>query len=124
MTLLMPPFSFRFAEGEDQEKYGDGWYTFDESKLTEMRGRELLAAETQLRAGLGLTMFEAVQDFKRGGIAGALAVMWLALWQAGNAPDLADFNPLVMVGETRMGKAPEDVPPAGASSSSPKNAEA
>lgn len=121
MAALMPPFSFRFAE-EDQANYGDGWYTFDEAKLSEVRARDLLAWERPIKAVFGMTILEAVRDFAHGGIAGSLTVMWLALRQAGRDDvSLVDFNPLVLVGETKLGEAPEEVPPGSASSSSQEN---
>ena len=74
-------FRFRFAS-EDHERYGDQWWTFNEADLARMRSRELIAIERELRAELGINVYDAVMSLRqahREATAATLALMWRVL---------------------------------------------
>ncbi|MEW2474606.1 hypothetical protein AB0875_12525 [Micromonospora gifhornensis] len=125
MARVLPPVRYRFAEA-DHEQYGSDWHEFDEAKLGELRARELMAIDKELRAALGLNTLTALEAFLRGDSAGSLAVAWLGRRLAGVVEPLADFNPLLMLMETELvqpeiaAEAEADAdPPAISSSESP-----
>ncbi|WFE41957.1 hypothetical protein [Micromonospora sp. WMMD998] len=123
MQRRIPLMRFRFAEA-DHERYGDGWWTFDEAALTRLRARELMALDEELREHLGVNVITALDSYLKGGTVGALAVMWMARRFAGVDESLADFDPLPMLAEVKLLKATDDNPPASTSSPSPVSEEA
>ncbi|MDG4796218.1 hypothetical protein [Micromonospora sp. WMMD1082] len=122
---MLPPVRYRFAEA-DHEQYGSDWWTFDEAKLGELRARELMAIDKELREALGLNTLTSLEAFLRGESAGSLAVAWLGRRLSGVVESLADFDPLLMLMETEIVKPEGDAeaeadadPPATGSSESP-----
>lgn len=120
--MALPAMRFRFAE-DDQERYGDQWWTFDEAALTRLRAAELIDYDERLRQGLGLNVVTALASYHRGETRGALAVMWMARRLAGVDEDLDGFDPLVLLAETQLVPAGDVDPPASNSSSSPASVE-
>lgn len=123
MSRTLPILRFQFAEA-DREKYGDQWWEFDEAKLTELRARELIALDDELRKELRLNTVTALQSFLAGDTRGSLAVMWLARRLAGVDEPLAEFDPLPMLAQTEIVTEGDAVPPASTSSPSQGSAEA
>ncbi|HWD08078.1 MAG TPA: hypothetical protein VHA57_03180 [Actinomycetota bacterium] len=122
MARVLPTIKYRFAEA-DWEQYGDQWWTFDEAQLNELRARELMAIDKELRTALGLNVITALEAFLRGETSGSLAVAWLGRRLGGVVEPLADFDPLLMlmtVERVDVAEAEADAdPPAEASSDSP-----
>lgn len=119
-------FRFRFSS-DDHERYGDQWWTFDEADLARLRSRELIAIERELKASLGINIIDAVQMLRRPhgeAMTGTLALMWIARRLGGVTEPLDEFDPIVLLADTEQLPEDEEVPPAGASSSLPENAEA
>jgi hypothetical protein len=124
MARVLPPIKFRFHEA-DWEQYGDDWRTFDELQLAELRRRDLVAIEAELKAELGLrNIIVALESFLHGDTVGSIAVMWMALRIAGEPVKLADFDPLPMKVDHEIVKPDAEPeadadPPAESSSDSP-----
>ncbi len=116
--MRLPPVRFRFAE-EDRERYGDGWWDFDEAKLLRLRSRELIAIDDALRDELGMNMLGILQAFLLGDTRGALGVMWMARRMGGVDEPLAEFDPLPHLAETQVGEVHDADPPVSTSSPQP-----
>lgn len=123
MSRTLPPLKFRFAEA-DHERYGDQWWEFDEAtQLNNLRAREMIALDNELRKELGLNVLQALQAFLNGDARGSLAVMWMARKFGGVTEPLSEFDPLAMLAQVEIGAGDAD-PPAEPSSPSSGSAEA
>ena len=117
-------FRFRFAS-EDHERYGDQWWTFNEADLARMRSRELIAIERELRAELGINVYDAVMSLRqahREATAATLALMWIARRMAGGVEPLSEFDPMVLAARSEELPEGDDAdPPVRTSSPSPES---
>jgi len=84
---------FRFTEPVDQEKYGDGWFLWDEAAAIRLPARQLI----ELEGEIGIRMARVIDLARVSATVGDLAAAWLAVRAAD--PELAgtyaDFNPLI-----------------------------
>jgi len=88
----LPPAWFRFTDPEDQGKYGENWYRYDESAIMRKRGRDLVALENDL----GMPLVSALNGFRESSTLGDLAATWLALREVdpARAGDFDEYNPI------------------------------
>jgi hypothetical protein len=88
----LPRIWFRFTDQEDQGKYGDGWFCYDESTILRQRAREQIALE----AVLGMPLVAVMNGFRQDTILGDTAAAWLAVRaiDPARAGDFDEFNPI------------------------------
>jgi len=91
----LPPIEMRFTDPADVEKYGDRWYTYDETSLILRSARELMLIEH----GLGMGLFDVMNGVRGRTVLGDTAAAWLAVREVD--PELAgefnSFNPVTML---------------------------
>lgn len=105
----LPKTWFRFTDEEDQGKYGDRWYCYDESALMRSRGRELVELENEL----GMPLVAAMNGFRASTTLGDLAVTWIGIRSvdSARAGEFDEYNPLVhMIEWTPVNPDPEAGP--------------
>lgn len=97
MKALLKPFRLQFTAPADVEKYGDGWYVWDEAVVLALPARELIVIEREIVIDLRLRLVDAIQSCRNDGVAGELACSWIAVRLADPnlAGALADYNPAV-----------------------------
>lgn len=88
----LPRIWFRFTDLEDQGKYGDGWFCYNESTILRQRAREQIALET----ALGMPLVAMMNGFRQDSILGDTAAAWLAVRaiDPARAGDFDEFNPI------------------------------
>lgn len=88
----LPRIWFRFTDPEDQGKYGDGWFCYDESTILRQRAREQIALE----GTLGMPLVAVMNGFRQDTILGDTAAAWLAVRaiDPARAGDFDEFNPI------------------------------
>ena len=88
----LPKIWFRFTDEEDQGKYGDGWFCYDESAVLRQRARVQIALET----ALGMPLVSVMNGFRQDTILGDTAAAWLAVRAVdpARAGDFDEFNPI------------------------------
>ena len=86
-----PPLRFRFTDAEDVALYGDGWWVWDETEVSRLRGREMIALEEATDVPL-LAVFRGLR--KESTLAN-MAALWIAMHRSGHPVKWADFNPVV-----------------------------
>lgn len=95
----LDPLEFRFTDPEDVQKYGDGWFTYDEASFLRLRARDLMALEGEI----GTPMVAVMNGMRSSTTLGDTVAAWLGV-RARNA-DLAgpfdDFNPITNLLEWR-----------------------
>lgn len=86
------PMWFRFTDPEDQGKYGDGWFKYDEAAWLRKRARELVEVETEL----GYPLTAVMNGFRQSTVLGDLAVTWLSVRAVdpARAGQFEEFNPI------------------------------
>jgi hypothetical protein len=105
----LDPLEFRFTDPADIQRYGDGWFTYNESVYLLMRARDLIGLEGKL----GTPMVSVMNGMRASTTLGDTAAAWLGVRAA--SEDLAgpfdDFNPVTGLIEWRAaeGKAPAPV---------------
>jgi hypothetical protein len=121
---LVTPMRFRFTEEADAATYGGDWWTWDETELSRLPARELIALEE----AVGMPVVVVLQGLRQESTRAKLAAMWIAMHRAGHKVAWAEFNPAALLAsweevppETPLdsGEAPEP----GSGSSSPPSAE-
>lgn len=108
------PCWFRFTDPEDQGKYGDGWYKYDESSILRRRADFLIALETDL----GMPVVSVMNGFRASTVLGDTAVAWIAVREVdpARAGDFDEFTPITMLIEwskTEPEPGPKDDAPVG-----------
>lgn len=85
---------FRFLDADDQAKYGDGWYVWDEEATARRAAREL----GLLEAEIGVTIVRVIDGARRNSAIGNLAATWLSVRAVDPAlaGPYANFSPLVV----------------------------
>jgi hypothetical protein len=105
----LDPLDFRFTDPEDIEKYGDGWYVYDEGAFLRLRARDLI----QLEGFLGLPLVAVMNGMRTSTILGDTAAAWLGVHA--RDPELAgefdDFNPVTNLIEWRDASEGKDQAP-------------
>lgn len=102
---LLAPFRFRFTDPTDVAAYGDGWWTWDESEITGLRGREIIALET----AVDMPLVAIIQGMHNDATLATMAAMWIALHRGGHAVNWEQFDPIVLaVDWERVPAAPLD----------------
>lgn len=88
----LPPVWFRFTDEEDQGKYGNRWFKYDEGAILRKRARDQVALETDL----GMPLVSVMNGFRDSTTLGDLAVAWLGVHETdpARAGDFDDFNPV------------------------------
>ena len=88
----LDPMQFRFTDPEDVQKYGDGWYTYDEGHYLRMRARDLIAIE----GAMNLSITGVMNGMRADTTLGDTAAAWLGVRE--KDPKLAGefdaFNPV------------------------------
>lgn len=92
---LMAPMRFQFTEPGDIERYGDGWWTYDEAQLVRLPARE----QVRLEVEIGIPLVNVMDGCRRDSVMGNLAATWLAVRavDAGLAGPFAAWQPCVML---------------------------
>lgn len=108
---LLPPLRFRF-HAEDHERYGDQWHVYDESVLSRVPVRELIAIE----AIIGMSLDTMRRRLREGYADANLAATWLVRRQSGLVEDYDTYEPLITFVEWQP--AGDAVPPVQDSDSS------
>lgn len=85
------PLRFRFTDEQDIAAYGDGWWLWDETEVSRLRGREMIDLEEATDVPL-LAVFRLLR--KESALAN-MAAMWIALHRGGHPVKWADFNPII-----------------------------
>jgi hypothetical protein len=88
----LPRIWFRFTDLEDQGKYGDGWFCYDEGTILRQRAREQIVLET----ALGMPLVAVMNGFRQDTILGDTAAAWLGVraLDPARAGDFDEFNPI------------------------------
>lgn len=107
------PCWFRFMDSEDQGKYGDRWYKYDEGAILRRRADFLIALETDL----GMPVVSVMNGFRASTVLGDSAAAWIAIREVdpARAGDFDQFNPITMMIEwskTEPEPGPKDEEPA------------
>ena len=111
---LLPPVRFRYC-AEDQAKYGDGWYVYDEAALTRIPARELVEIERTIGMSIATMLQRARGNFTDAN----LAATWVARRLSGVKEDYATYEPLVLLIDWELVPADDADPPGRTSSTSP-----
>lgn len=125
---LWAPKRFRFVDADDVAAYGGGWWVWDETGLTRIRGRELIALEEAIDTPLLAVMRDLHgAKFDAATIAATMAAMWIGMHRAGHPIAWSEFNPAVLLTEWQeVPEAPLDSggdPMPDSGSSAPQTAE-
>lgn len=96
---FMKPLRIRFTHPDDIEKYGAGWYVYDEHRIADLPGRELAALESELG---GHAMPDILNAFREGQAMGDLWAFWLALKMTSPdaCPPFNEFDVHTMLADT------------------------
>lgn len=121
----LPSVWLRFTDVDDQKKYGEGWYEYDESWILIRPARDLIRLETEL----GMPLVSVMNGFRDSTALGDTAAAWIAIRDRDPivAGPFDQFNPIIMQVEwsktdpTPVGKAraERDTSPKLAASDSP-----
>jgi hypothetical protein len=92
---LLAPLRFRFTEPEDVERYGPGWFVYDEHKIVRKPARDLVSLEAEL----GMPLIAAMNGFRQDSALGNLAGCWIAVREVDpeRAGPFDDFSPMIML---------------------------
>jgi hypothetical protein len=101
--FLLPPHEVRFTEPADVEKYGDGWYVYDELAWVTKAARDLVPIELEI----GAPLTTAMDGFRESSVFGDNVAAWLAVRAAGKDVAWADFQPAIMLAEWRQQPLPD-----------------
>lgn len=95
----LDPLEFRFTDPLDVERYGSGWYVYDESYWLRKRARDLI----ELEGELGTSLTAVMNGMRSSTTLGDTAAAWLSIKKVN--PQLAgefdDFNPITNLIEWR-----------------------
>ena len=96
MTKSIPvkaldPLECRFTDPQDVAKYGERWYTYDESTIVRMKAKELIKLESEI----GYPLVSALNGYRRATVFGETFAAWYAvrLYDAELAGDFEEFEP-------------------------------
>lgn len=97
MSGLIKPLRFRFLAAEDIDRYGNRWWTYDESQWTQLPARRLMLLEQQI----GAPLVDVMNGIRVSSTFGDMAAAWLAM---ALDPDTSvgsyeSFNPRTMMME-------------------------
>jgi len=89
----LPPAWFRFTDPDDQGKFGDGWFKYDEGFVLRLPARQLI----QMEAEMGMPMVAVMNGFRDSTALGELAILWIGvhLTDPARAGDFDEFNPII-----------------------------
>jgi len=99
LAKALEPVDFKFTDPDDVKKYGDRWFTYDESSILRLPGRELLALEEEF----GVPLPTILNGYRHNSVLGDLGVTWLGVRavDAKLAGSFEDFTPICMAIEWR-----------------------
>jgi hypothetical protein len=91
----MGPLEFQFGAEDDQAKYGDRWFRYDESSIMRLPARTLI----ELEARMGIPVAQVMNEMRAGSMLGDTAAAWIGvrLVDPGLAGPFDDFNPLSLM---------------------------